>query len=146
MQKITDCLSASGHLCYQTRRPSALPAVAVYRFVDTGCAATAFGLVTVTAVMPHDGGRWTVPGFCCRLLSSEGLGPQRSGATRLAGTGRCDWRECLIRLPREITDAAGGEKNSPFVRAVMAAEVTSLVTNLGTHGVGYINGDLTQWD
>jgi Thioesterase-like superfamily len=36
-----------------------------------------------------------------------------------------------------------GEKNSPFVRAVMIAEATSLVTNLGTRGIGYINGDLT---
>lgn len=36
-----------------------------------------------------------------------------------------------------------GESNSPFVRAAMAAEGTSLVTNLGTKGIGYINGDLT---
>ena len=36
-----------------------------------------------------------------------------------------------------------GQQNTPFVRAVMAAEGTSLVTNLGTAGVGYINGDLT---
>ena len=37
-----------------------------------------------------------------------------------------------------------GEQLSPFTRAVMAAEATRpLVTNLGTHGVGYINGDLT---
>ncbi|WP_460359351.1 acyl-CoA thioesterase domain-containing protein [Mycobacterium sp. ZZG] len=36
-----------------------------------------------------------------------------------------------------------GEENSPFVRAAMVAEATSLVTNLGTAGVGYINGDLT---
>jgi hypothetical protein len=36
-----------------------------------------------------------------------------------------------------------GQPNSPFVRAVMAAEATSLVTNLGSEGVGYINGDLT---
>jgi len=35
------------------------------------------------------------------------------------------------------------EKNSPFARAVMVAEATSLVTNLGTRGIGYINGDLT---
>ena len=33
--------------------------------------------------------------------------------------------------------------NTPFVNAVMAAEGTSLVTNLGTAGIGYINGDLT---
>lgn len=36
-----------------------------------------------------------------------------------------------------------GEENSPFLRAVMLAESTSLVTNLGTRGIGYINGDLT---
>lgn len=36
-----------------------------------------------------------------------------------------------------------GEENSPFVRAATAAEGTSLVTNLGTKGVGYINGDMT---
>ncbi|MCX6467707.1 MAG: thioesterase family protein [Corynebacteriales bacterium] len=32
---------------------------------------------------------------------------------------------------------------SPYVRAVTTAEWTSLVTNLGTEWVGYINGDLT---
>lgn len=36
-----------------------------------------------------------------------------------------------------------GERNSPFVQAAMLAESTSLVTNLGTEGIGYINGDLT---
>ncbi|UXA16114.1 thioesterase family protein [Mycobacterium sp. SMC-4] len=36
-----------------------------------------------------------------------------------------------------------GEVNSGFVRAAMVAEATSLVTNLGTAGIGYINGDLT---
>src|SRR5271166_7039418 len=35
------------------------------------------------------------------------------------------------------------EENTPFIRAAMAAEATSLVTNLGTRGVGYINGDVT---
>ncbi len=37
----------------------------------------------------------------------------------------------------------GGASNSPLVNAVYAAEGTSLVTNLGTAGIGYINGDLT---
>ncbi|OBI74386.1 acyl-CoA thioesterase domain-containing protein [Mycobacterium sp. E740] len=36
-----------------------------------------------------------------------------------------------------------GEAVSPFVRAVTVGESTSLVTNLGTEGIGYINGDLT---
>ena len=40
-------------------------------------------------------------------------------------------------------NVVAGEKVSPFVRAAMVAEATSLVTNLGTAGIGYINGDLT---
>ncbi|WP_422747171.1 acyl-CoA thioesterase domain-containing protein [Mycobacterium sp. WMMD1722] len=47
------------------------------------------------------------------------------------------------RTLSRMVDVVGGTDNSPFVRAVMAAEGTSLVTNLGTAGVGYINGDLT---
>jgi len=45
-------------------------------------------------------------------------------------------------LDRTI-DVVAGSPNTPFVRAAMVAESTSLTTNLGTHGVGYINGDLT---
>lgn len=47
------------------------------------------------------------------------------------------------RFLTRTTDVLDGERNTPFVRAVVAAEATSLVTNLGTAGVGYINGDLT---
>jgi acyl-CoA thioesterase len=47
------------------------------------------------------------------------------------------------RFFNKAVDVVAGEANSQFVRAVMVAEATSLVTNLGTHGVGYINGDLT---
>lgn len=39
--------------------------------------------------------------------------------------------------------AVEGEERSPFVEAVVAAESTSLVTNWGSQGVGYINVDLT---
>lgn len=45
-------------------------------------------------------------------------------------------------MSRSVTVLVG-HRNSPFVNAAMAAEGTSLVTNLGTAGVGYINGDLT---
>jgi hypothetical protein len=45
-------------------------------------------------------------------------------------------------LDRSI-DVVAGERNSAFVKAAMVAESTSLTTNLGTHGIGYINGDLT---
>lgn len=47
------------------------------------------------------------------------------------------------RFYNKAIAVVAGEKNSQFIRAVMAAEATSLVTNLGTKGVGYINGDLT---
>jgi hypothetical protein len=45
-------------------------------------------------------------------------------------------------LDRPI-DVIAGQRNTPFVIGVMIAESTSLVTNLGTQGIGYINGDLT---
>jgi hypothetical protein len=47
------------------------------------------------------------------------------------------------RFMNKPVDAIEGRKNTPLVNAAMAAEGTSLVTNLGTAGVGYINGDLT---
>ena len=48
------------------------------------------------------------------------------------------------RYVNRSIDVIEGQVNSPFVRASMAAEGTSLVTNLGTAGVGYINGDVTM--
>jgi Thioesterase-like superfamily len=51
--------------------------------------------------------------------------------------------ESRKRFYNSAIDVVAGQANSQFVRAVMVAESTSLVTNLGTHGVGYINGDLT---
>lgn len=47
------------------------------------------------------------------------------------------------RFFNDGVNVVSGESLSPFVRAVMLAEATSLVTNLGTKGIGYINGDLT---
>jgi hypothetical protein len=47
------------------------------------------------------------------------------------------------RVVNRSIDVVEGSENTPFVRAVMGSEATSLVTNLGTDGIGYINGDLT---
>jgi len=47
------------------------------------------------------------------------------------------------RVYHRTIDVVADADPSPFVRAVIAAEATSLVTNLGTLGIGYINGDLT---
>jgi hypothetical protein len=40
-------------------------------------------------------------------------------------------------------DVVEGEENSPFVRAAIIAEQTSLTVHLGSEGIGYINGDVT---
>ena len=47
------------------------------------------------------------------------------------------------RFINRMIDVVDGQQNSPFVRGAMVAEGASLVTNLGSAGVGYINGDLT---
>jgi acyl-CoA thioesterase len=68
------------------------------------------------------------------------VGSDEAGWTRSPAAHQNDSRK---RFYNDGIKVLAGEKNSPFVRAVMIAEATSLVTNLGTHGIGYINGDLT---
>lgn len=68
-------------------------------------------------------------------VGSDGPGWTRS----IAGHQNADRTRFLDRP----IDVVAGEPNSPFVRAAVIAESTSLVTNLGTRGIGYINGDLT---
>jgi acyl-CoA thioesterase len=69
------------------------------------------------------------------FVGSDDVGWTRSPAAHQNGSRK--------RFCNDGIKVLAGEKNSPFVRAVMIAESTSLVTNLGTHGIGYINGDLT---
>ena len=69
------------------------------------------------------------------LVGSEG-----GGLSRSPGEHQNDTRKTFYNRAIQVV---AGEKISQFVRAVMAAEATSLVTNLGTRGIGYINGDLT---
>lgn len=68
------------------------------------------------------------------------VGSDEAGWTRSPAAHQNDSRK---RFYNDGINVVAGEKNSPFVRAVMVAEATSLVTNLGTKGIGYINGDLT---
>ncbi|MGH3674890.1 MAG: acyl-CoA thioesterase domain-containing protein [Mycobacterium sp.] len=68
-------------------------------------------------------------------MSSDGVG-WTSGIAEHQNTAR-------KRFINRMIDVIEGVDNTPFVMAAMAAEGTSLVTNLGTGGVGYINGDLT---
>lgn len=68
------------------------------------------------------------------------IGSEEAGWTRSPSAHQNASRKCFFN---DGIDIVAGEKNSPFVQAVMVAESTSLVTNLGTKGIGYINGDLT---
>ena len=68
------------------------------------------------------------------------VGSDEAGWTRSPAAHQNDSRK---RFYNDGINVVAGERNSPFVRAVMVAEGTSLVTNLGTEGIGYINGDLT---
>jgi Acyl-CoA thioesterase N-terminal domain/Acyl-CoA thioesterase C-terminal domain len=68
------------------------------------------------------------------------VGSDDAGWTRSPAAHQNDSRK---RFYNDGIKVLAGEKNSPLVRAVMIAEATSLVTNLGTQGIGYINGDLT---
>ena len=74
-----------------------------------------------------------------------------SGAVYFVGSDDAGWSSAGAqhqnvsrkRVYHRSIEVVIGESASPFVRAVVAAEATSLVTNLGTQGIGYINGDLT---
>ena len=68
------------------------------------------------------------------------VGSEGAHLSRSPGEHQNDSRKSFYNRAIEIV---AGEKLSPFVRAVMAAVATGLVTNLGTQGIGYINGDLT---
>lgn len=68
-------------------------------------------------------------------LGSDGLGWTNAIVDHQNTARKRTWSRAV--------QVVAGSGNSPFVNAVMAAEGTSLVTNLGTAGVGYINGDLT---
>lgn len=68
------------------------------------------------------------------------VGSDDAGWSRSPGEHQNNSRK---RFYNQAIEVVAGEKNSQFVRAVMAAEATSLVTNLGSRGIGYINGDLT---
>jgi len=88
---------------------------------------------------------WTVP------MSIPFPSHLEAGVQTAVHSDVADWsrspgehqNESRKRFYNSAIDVVAGEPNSQFLRAVMVAEATSLVTNIGTHGVGYINGDLT---
>jgi hypothetical protein len=91
------------------------------------------------------GRQWTAPDSSLELPTPDDtvlpfVGSDDAGWTRSPVAHQNDSRK---RFYNDGIKVIAGEKNSPFVRAVMIAEAANLVTNLGTSGIGYINGDLT---
>lgn len=68
------------------------------------------------------------------------IGSDDGGWDRSGGAHQNTSRKRFYHSP---IDVVAGNDVTPFVRAVIVAEATSLVSNLGTRGIGYINGDLT---
>jgi acyl-CoA thioesterase len=91
------------------------------------------------------GRQWTAPNSLVQPPPPDDqilphVGSNDAGWTRSPAAHQNDSRKYFYHDAIKVRE---GEENSPFVRAVVIAEATSLVTNLGTHGIGYINGDLT---
>ncbi|NLU84753.1 acyl-CoA thioesterase domain-containing protein [Rhodococcus sp. HNM0569] len=79
---------------------------------------------------------WSGPG--APLFSSDdGAEVWSSSMPDHQGNGR-------KRMWQRQLDVVVGEVSSPFVRAATVGEMTSLMTNWGSEGVGYINADLTM--
>jgi hypothetical protein len=122
------------------------------RVRNTECEVIQQGLVVARAVMvqyrvsaPPPGQEWFAS---IDFEHPSGLDDSR---TIMIGSDGHGWTETIAehtnvvrkRFYQRSPDVVAGEQNTPFVRAVTVGEATSLVTNLGTRGVGYINGDLT---
>lgn len=96
------------------------------------------------------GHEWTPEPAVLNPPRLTSLAPQ-NGSVRQIRSGNSGWTTDIGDHQNEgrkwvvtrSVDIVAGQRNTPFVQAVAAAEATSLVTNLGTAGVGYINGDLT---
>lgn len=91
------------------------------------------------------GRQWAAPGVFSPPPPPDGamlpfVGSDDAGWTRSPAAHQNASRK---RFYNNNIKVVAGEENSAFVRAVTVAEATSLVTNLGTRGIGYINGDLT---
>lgn len=117
----------------------------VCELVQDGVTVARATLVQYRRAQAPRGTEWVAPG---EFDAPPEVDPSR--AIHLGSDGQ-GWTHAIVdhqnsarkRTWSRSIQVAAGTENSAFVRAVMAAEGTSLVTNLGTAGVGYINGDVT---
>ncbi len=113
--------------------------------VQEGRAVARATLVQYRRSSAPPGEQWTAPASFPSPPTPDGelfpfVHSDAAGWSRSPAAHQNDSRKCFFNNGINVV---AGEEDSPFVRAVMVAEATSLVTNLGTKGIGYINGDLT---
>lgn len=112
--------------------------------IQDGTVVARAGMVQYRRSEPPPGEEWVA---AAAFTAPAGV----TGAAYVIGSDDAGWSDAgsehqntaRKRVYHRTIDVVEGERASPFVRAVVAAEATSLVTNLGTRGIGYINGDLT---
>ncbi|KUH81078.1 MULTISPECIES: thioesterase family protein [unclassified Mycobacterium] len=102
-------------------------------------------LVQYRRSSPPPGQEWATPDSAPELPERDDalapyIGSDDAGWTRSPAAHQNTSRK---RFYFSSANIVADEKVSPFARAVTVAESTSLVTNLGSDGIGYINGDLT---
>ncbi len=124
--------------------------VAVCTIEQKGVAVARAVLVQFRNSQAPQGLEWTREPEKLEVPSLDGLAVE-NGSVRQMHSAADGWTSKIAdhqnvgrkRVVTRSVDVVEGVRNTPFVHAVTAAEATSLVTNLGTAGVGYINGDLT---
>lgn len=123
---------------------------AVCDVVQDGATVAHATLVSYRRSLPPPGEQWVAAGeFTYPAGPLPGpdevagpyVGSDGQGWTRAIAEHQNADRTRFVDRP---LDVVAGDKNSAFVSAAMVAEATSLTTNLGSRGIGYINGDLTM--
>lgn len=141
------------------RRARNVPTVVSTRLIREGrrvrnseCEITQDGVTVVRATMVQyrrsavpAGEEWTAPASFSPPAALDDsrltyMGSDEGEWSDLIADHQNRSRKRFLSLP---IDVVKGQRNPPFASAAMTGEHTSLVTNLGSAGVGYINGDLT---
>lgn len=91
------------------------------------------------------GGQWSAPAQFTAPAQATGdlvyVGSDQAGWSPMGEQHQNDSRKRAYYRGLDVVD---GRTASPFVRSVIVAEAaTNLVVNLGTAGIGYINGDIS---
>jgi hypothetical protein len=120
------------------------------RVVESAMACDGIEVARASAVMLRRGAQpegqvWTPPDWDMPPPHESG-GPARAGL-RGGPPAREGWSTAERRRTwfRDEGQLVAGEEMSPFVRVALAADLTNPFANSGTHGLHFINADITLY-